>query len=541
MRGPRVVLSVVVLAVLLVGTQLAFTTVGQQTGSRWSDPAEVAEVASGPNTLVSDVAADGGSDGGAVAWVVSDGDRRTVRVAGFTARNGTVTVDDTRTVVALDGRLTGLDVAVDGGRLVVTWLRPVGSRIVVARVTDAGVDRRVVADPFRAGEPAVTLTSRGPVVAYTAADEPATPFVVRATHARNETVTHTLVGGPSHRAHVPAVDSAGDRLSVVWYQADKDIAAVTTARMRSSLTVDRSVAVGRARPTGSFAGDSRDAPFVASAHTGPTVRPVWTDVGDVTTTTVTDGTVGDRRTVGPGQQPGVAARGDRWLLAWVVPRQGTGDDVQFRDGEDTGGFVSLFPSNANWPRPAFAPDPAVAWVEWGGTDRVLVSAYREAASPDVLARLSNAPQRFAFLALAATIIGLVTVPIMPWSFLGLFGAFVLTTDLVRTRVFRAGAWLSTRLRREATAFDLRARLGDLPSVVWVVLFALAETPLVVWGVDAGLWRRGFAHPVGVSALALVAALALVVGARIASNWRAVITFVCLQNAAMWAVAVTEFL
>lgn len=542
MRGSRVALAAVLLAALLVGTLLVFTAAGQQVGEYWSEPAEVAALQSDQDTLITDVAADGGPDGGAVAWIERDGDNRTVRVARFTVRNGTVEVGRRQTVARRAERPAGVDVAVRGDDLVVVWSSPVSNRVVLAHPTDGGVDRRVVADPFRVGAPTVALTSGGPVVAYSATDDAAAPFEVRTAHVAGGNVTVARVGGPSSRAHRPTVASAGDRLAVVWYDVVDDTAMVSTGRAGSTATFDRTVVAGDARVRGAFGGSTREVPFMAGARTRSTVRPVWTDVGTVSTTGVAEnGAVGDPREFGPGGHPDVAVRGDRWLLAWVVPREGTGDDAFFHTSEDAGGVLSQFTSDAIRPRPVFAPDPGAAWVEWGDADRVLVSAQREARQESFARRLTNDPQRFAFLSLVAIAMGLVTVPVMPWSFLALFGAFVATTGVVTSRVLRAGAWLSTRLGRETSAYDLRNRLGDAHPALWMGLFAIVETPLVVYMVDAGLHQHGFANGVGVSAGALLAALAFVVVGRVESNWRAVIAFVCFQNMAMWVVAATEFL
>lgn len=544
MRGSRVVLGAAVLTVLLVGTLLAYTGVGQEVGLHWNEPAEVAALQSDQDTFVSAMAATGDREGGAVAWIERDGDDQTVRVARFNVRKGTVEVGERQTVARPTPRLTGLDVAVRGREVAVAWSRPVENQVVLARVTEEGINRRVIADPFRVGGPTVTLTPRGPAVAYTAADAAGTPFEVRTARVTGGNVTVARVGGPSRRAHAPTVTSAGNRLAVIWFNSGNDTATVTTGGVGSASAFDRTVVAGEARVKGAFSGGTREVPFVAGARTASAVRPVWTDAGTVTATTVDDrGTVGEPQEFGPGGHPDAAARGDRWLLAWVAPRRGTGDDVFFRSSRGTGDVVSQFTSNAIWPRPAFAPAPAIAWVEWGSTDRVLVSAYLDDRRRPVLARLTNAPQRFAFISLSAAVLGLVTVPIMPWSFLGLFGAFVATTGVVTSRALRAGAWLLARLGREMNAFELRRRLGEAPAAIWTVLFALVETPLVVYLIASipQLREFGFAHPVGASAGALLAALAVVVVTRIESNWGAVITFVCFQNAAMWAIAATTFL
>lgn len=537
MRGPRVAAAVVVVVALLLATQLAFTTVGRELGANWAGPTEVASVESSPETTVSDVAVAGG-DAGAIAWIERHGERHVVRVARFEVTDGRVVVGERRTVARADRDLTGVGVARADREVAVVWEVAVADRVRMVRIAPSRTERLTAAASFRLNGPSVAYAAGEPVIAWAGQPDVGAPFGVYAARPGGEPVR---VGGPTNREHAPSVTAADGRVGVTWFESAESRVVVTRLRADDGLSVVGSTVAGEAQVRGAFGGSVREVPFTASARNRSVVRVVWTDLGEVTTATVSaEGTASEPAVVTSfGGETGVGVDGDRWLATWTVPGGPTGDDAHYVDGAGRSGALARLPGNENEPSPVYAPDPAVAWYSWGGDARVLIAAYQPGGNLGVVARLAASPERFAFLAVAALALGVVTLPIMPWSFVGFLGAFLLTTGAVGGRLLRLGARATGAESQRA----LRDRVEALPTAVWPVLFAAVEIPLTWWLVFrwSALVSIGFAHPVAASVGALAAALLVVAALGIESGWRAVAAYATLQNAALWSIAAATFL
>lgn len=544
MRGQSVAGGALVLVVLLVGVQLGATTVGQPTGPHWSEPTELASIPSGEETAVLDVAVAGG-DPGAVAWLARvDGTWR-VRVARVAVDDGAVTVTGRWTVAESDARLVDLDVAVDGRAVAVTWERFDGNDVVLARRTPSGTTRTVVSgDPLRVEEPSVAFADGVPVVAWRAYHEGQFPVTVATVHGGR--VQRQVLDAPTLGSNSPTVVATGSRVALVWADDRDGTAAVTTGALRDdgTLRFESTVTLGSARPRTGFGSGGAGSLTVGGGRNASTVRAVWTDVASVETATVRDGRVVGHRTIGNGERPGVAVDGDRWLAAWLVDRTGSGLDVVYHYGGPAAerGTLSRLPSSASAPGPLFGPGPAVAWLERGGEWRVLIAAHTDEARGGPVDRFTTAPLQFLFVGTAAALVGLLTAPILPWVLFGFVGAFLATTGFVRDRVLWAVATLAGPGVASGPA-ALRARLGGVPSLVWVGAFAAAETALLVWFLGQGAVPAtlSFRAPVAVSAAALVATVVLLQLREHTNAWSASFLFVYLQSAGLWATVLPRFM
>ncbi|MFB6191735.1 MAG: hypothetical protein ABEI11_00255 [Haloarculaceae archaeon] len=551
MRGPRAAVVVAVVIALLLGTQLAFTTVGETAGDHWSSPEPVAAIPGGTGSVIPGAATAGGAGGvpGAVAWIERVGDRNRIRVARLRVDDGTVRVTDRRTVATATRTLAGVDVAVrggdGGGEVAVTWEVRVEDRAVLARIDGSGVTRTVAADPFRLNGPSVAYAAGDPVVAWTGRTEGETAPGVYLRRSGGDPVP---VAGPTDGAAAPVLAAPGeDRLAVAWFRANDSRAVVTgvDASSTGTLAVGDSAVVGAARVQGSFGGATREVPFLAAAANDTALRLAWTDLGEVRTAAVEDGRASRVRTVAAGGEAGVGARGDRWTVAWTVPDRATDDDAYFLTEAGIRGVLARTAGNENGPTPVYAPEPAAVWVSWGDRNRVLASAYSADPVGGPLRRLGSDPVRFAFVGLAAGLVAIVTTPLLPWSFVALLGAFLVTTRTVSDRALAALAHVPGIAGADGTADPgaVRDRLTGLPAAAWVLAFAAVEVPLTWWFVTTSrqLASVGFASPVAVSLIALVAALAVTRALELRSGWRAVVAYVLLQNAALWNLAVPSFL
>lgn len=564
--------GVLVLVGLLVGVQLAVTTVGQTTGPSWSEPTQLATLPADEETEMLDVASASG-DPGAVAWLVRDGDTWRITVArvaigdsaerssarsrsqsgdgearsasgsGTESGNAEVTVTEQWTAVESDEALAGLDVAVRGRTVAVVWERAGTNDVTLAERTPDGNRTTVVSgDSPRVAEPSVAFAGSVPVVAWQAFDDGR--FVVGVATVDDEVRRHTL-DAPVRGTNSPTVVATDEQVGIVWADAEDGTARVTTGTVGpgASSQFEGAATLGDARPrTGIGSGPGR-ALTVGGGRNETTVRAVWTDVAAVETATVRDGSVVERRRIGSGERPDVAVHGDRWLAAWLVDTTGSGIDVRYHYGGPaaSSGTLSRLPSSARAPRPLFAPDPGVAWLERGGQWRVLAAAHLDEPRGGSVERLGEAPLRFLFVAVAAALVGLLTVPVFPWVLFGFVAAFLVTTGAVRDRALGALAVLA-RPVASTSPNELRARLAAVPALVWLVPFALVETALLVafLGTGAVPGTLAFRAPVAISVAALVGTVLLVAPRRQPSGWLGAFLFVYLQSAALWATVIPSF-
>jgi len=551
MRGPRAAVVAAVVIALLLGTQLAFTTVGETAGDHWSSPETVAAIPGGAGAVIPDAAATGGAGAasGAVAWIERVGDRNRVRVARLRV-DGEVRVTDRRTVATATRTLAGIDVATRGEEIAVVWEIAVADRAVLARVNGPNVTRTAAADPFRLAGPSVAYAGGGPVVAWTGRSERTPDAGVSLARPGSDPIR---AGGPTDPEAEPVLSSPGEgRLAVAWIRSNDSRAVVTRvdAPAEGPPAVRDTTVVGAARVRGSFGGASRDVPFLDADANDSAVRVAWTDLGTVRTATVADERASRVRPVTGGGETGVGARGDRWAVAWTVPDRATDDDAYFLTEDGTRGALSRTAGNENDPTPVYAPELGAVWVSWGDQNRVFASAYREASVGGPVRRLASDPARFAFLGVTAGLVTVVTTPLLPWSFLGLLGAFLATTRAVSDRALAVVARLLDVAGSggsdgtDGTSADaVRDRLAALPAVAWPVAFAAAEIPLTWFFVTSSgqLSGVGFASPVAVSLVALAASVVTAAALELDSGWHAVVAYVLLQNAALWSVAVSSFL
>lgn len=526
MRGPRFALALLVVASLLIGTQLAFTAVGQEVGPNWSEPTTVASVDSAGDSAITGMAATGNA--GVVAWTERHGDEYIIRAARFSAVDGEVSVRDRRDVARSDHELTGVDVAITNGEPVVVWESTATDRVQLARVTGDGIERRTAADMHRLGQPSVAAAGGEPLVVWTGKPDIDSQIAVYAARPGGDPVR---VGGPTHGTHAPTVTGGVDGAAVTWLQSANDTVVVTgmTTAGVDTLAVTNSAIVGEARLDGEFGGARRKVPYVASASNESAVRAVWTDNGVASTAPIADRRVGARTAIGGGTQHDIGAAGDRWLIVWTEPGGATGLDVRYQTNAGERGTVSRLPGEERDPTPVYAPSPAVVWYSWGTADEVLISAHEPPARNELRYRLETGAPRFLFIGVVSVLLGIASLPVMPWSLAGLVGAFVVTSEPV-----------ASRLDGDGTADDTpRDRLGALPTAVWPVTFATVEIPLTVLALQ---WMSfGFGHAVGTGLAALVAALIIGYALDIDSGWHAISLYVVLQNAGLWTLVTPGFL
>jgi len=543
-RARQVAVVGVVLAGLLVGTQLAFSDVGREVGRHWSQPAELASVQSDERNGVTGLSAAGDADSGAVAWIERDGDRWSVTVARITVDADGVSAGPARTVAESTSRLLDVAVAVDGDRTAVVWERKATNEV-VAHLSPGGDTRVVSADPLRVEEPSVGFADGVAVVAWQEYADGL--FDVRLAAVTDDRVRYATGGRPTAGENSPSVSTAGDRFAVSWIDSTTRTASVTTGRVSNGTVRTTSVrSYGRADPVGGFVGGRIS---IGGARNGTAVRTIWTDEGTVTLGTVTEDADGTAtRALGAGKRPRVAVGGDRWLAAWLVRSRASGSDVTFRYG-DTGrerdGVVSELRTNANRPRPFFGPSPAVAWTERGTRSRVLASGLRPTAASDPVARLRYAPARFVFVSALAAIAGAALFAFVPWSVAALLLAFAATSRLVTARALGGGARVADRAGRSTDRRRVTRRLESASPLVWTGLFAVGETAILVGVLPtaARVTSLGFSDPIGVSLLALAATVAVAAPGvvRLRSGWQGALLFAYFQTAALWTTALPTVL
>jgi hypothetical protein len=341
------------------------------------------------------------------------------------------------------------------------------------------------------------------------------------------------------------VAAEGDDVAVVWFDAGSATVRVTRASTGESVTVGETATLGPARPGGGFGQASQVA--VDGSRNGDVVRAAWTHGADVDAATVAlsgDLEPSEVREVAPGRNPAVAAGDDRWLGAWLYRTQATGWDVGVRLSRDGGPrTLSELPSNADRPRAAFAPRPAVAWFERGEDPRLLVSTYRGPRQPGAVERLAATPGQFVFVGVGSVVAGAVTTPILPWSFLALLGAFLASTRLVCGGVSAVVAAGGGRLGGRDDPGAGRRRLRAAPPLVYGSLFAVVQAALAVAIVttDTSAFALGFSHPLGASVVAFLGALVLYGLLDRDSAWWFAATAAFTLNAVLWSTAMPGFL
>lgn len=531
-----------VLLTLVVGAQLAYTTVGQPVGDRWSAPTEVTAVPSDDARTIEVVAA-GDADGGALAWITRTGDRYHISLARVTVEDGRVTIGSSRRVASGDRELQGLDVAVAGTDVAVAWERSKANDVVLYR---AASDRtRVVSDdPLRVAEPAVAIVDGGTVLAWQ--QWAGTGYAIELAGVTDRGVTYRSLEIPTTGTGSPSVDAAGDGFALTWYDGtSRTVQTAFGGFDGEAFDLAAPQSLGRAQPSGGFGGGSGPVAVGAGAE-GDVARAVWLDLATVTTAQVTrDGVASEPATFGSGDRPRVAVNDGRWLAAWVVTGRAADNDLAYAAGGETvtTGTLSRFESSANFPSPFYAPDGAVAWIERGARSRVLVSGFRGGPEQRYLTRVQTDPGRFAFIGLAAAALGVVTLPIMPWVFVAMLGAFYLTNRFVRTRLVRSLARLSALAGRAVDEQTVRARFEAVPPVVWAAGFVVVEVALLVAFLPSvgATVTLSFAGPVVLSVAAGIGTGFVLWVAPQRSPWRIVALFAYFQTAALWATALPDVL
>ncbi|MFB6136288.1 MAG: hypothetical protein ABEJ04_05975 [Halobacteriaceae archaeon] len=540
----RHVAAAVILLSLAVGSQLAFTAVGQEIGPHWSEPTEVSHLSSASSTAYVSLASDGGPDGGAVAWIARDGGTYAVRFGSVSVSDGTPTVADRRTLTTGDAEYASVDVARSGDRTAVVWKEVGESR---AYLWVDGTTRVVSAnESVRVNHPSVTFVDGTPVVAYQE-------------YYDGEWVGHVVAvppegeGDPAHarfgtavRALSPSIAAADEGAVVGWIDTRNATGHVTSLRFDGeSIRFGEERSLGSARTVRTMSGTGQVASVtVDGGDGGPVV--LWTDLGIVNVRPLGAGEAGTT-TLGDGQNPGFATDDGRWLATMVVTARASGSDIAYSLGTDAGvesGPVSRLPSNAVLSAPVFGDEPAVAWTESGSTNRLLVSAYHANTGGGPVSRLSAAPLRFLFIGVASAVVALVTVPLMPWVVGPLLAGFLLTTRFALDALLGAVARLLGVAGREASVSGLRQRLRTVPSVVPVALFAVVNVGLFVsiaGGQQAVADAVTFASPLGVSAMAAVAAVLVDRLYGVESGWQRAALFAYCQTMAAWATGLPAFM
>lgn len=537
--------AVLVFLVLLVATQGAFTSVGEPTSPAWNDPVAVASVDSDAGRFGS-VAVAAGPDGGTVAWTAERDGTWVVETASLRATGDGVRVGETRTVARSDDRLEAVDVASDGDRVALTWVRAEGKEVVYHR---PGTDRtRVLAtNGSQVDQPSVDLTADGAVVAWQSNDVGGSAVRLASVPADGQP-TYATVGGPTGGEGSPVVAANGSDVAVVWLNASDSTVTVTTADVEGDLSVGESTVLGTARPGGGFGGATPIG--VSGGRNDGTVRAAWTFGNTIRTAAVdlSDGTTTDPRDVGSGVRPAATGGADRWLATWLYRDTGSGMDVGYAmggpDGTESGTFSAL-PSNANSPAVAFAPAPTVVWTERGGSVTLYASSHSGAERSAVASgydRLSTTPGRFLFVALGAAVVGVVTTAILPWSVVALLGAFLLSSRIGTGLLAGVATAVTGPLGGPSDAGALRHRLREVPPLGFGLLYGLAQLVLAVWFVSSIETTRslGFSDPLPIGVAALVTTVVLYRLLEMDSAWWFAGLSAVVLNAALWTTVLPQF-
>jgi len=547
----RLPAAAVVLLAFVLTAQLAFTGIGLEIGPHWSEP-ETLDSTTGPTGKLVDVAATADSDGnGRVAWIVTEAGEYRIRVANATAQDGQLSIGERRTLVRTDNRLASVDVARRNGTTAVVWRRHEANEAMLALegARSLGPTRVSSNDSLRARDPTVALVSGTPVVAYRGYARSTSSWVGVLAVGASEPRYTEFGEGIGTESVSPAVSAGPTGATVAWVDTDETAAEVAplTRSADGTLTVGEPTTVGRSRTLRSMSGTGQLAEVQLSTAGSGSVL-LWTDLGSVQAVPLSDGAPAAEPTdLGGGQNPSIGAGDGRWLATTMVQDRASGIDVRYTlvgEGATESGMLSRLASTAVRADTAFAPDPFVAWVESGQEKRLLVSAYQAKASSGPLQRLTANPARFGFLVISALALGAVTLPMMPWVAGPLLAGFFLTTRVVLQPVTQAGSRLSALSGRERSPMAIRKGIQTLPGWLPALLFAAVNTLLLVailGGSGENVAGVPFAHPIGVSLLALLAAG--LTGALFAedSPWKLAAIFGFFQTVGLWATALPNFI
>lgn len=554
MRPRTHLLSVLVVLVLAVGAQAAYTDVGREIGGDWSEPTELSTL-DGSTADYPDVAVAGDGDRAVAAWVEAEAGAYRVRLARLARDGDSVRVQETRTLFTSEEELREVDAAMRGDRVAVA-------------VEDAGTERIVLVRGRLGGAFSSTTVSTGDAARVESVDVAALDdetvvgwrafdgdgftgrlaVVTGGDADTNASIDRHALPGATTGRNSPALAAAGDgRVAVAWADEADTGVYVGVSAPGEDVDADR---VGDARRGASSFSSANLPPLVdvtASRDGGAAPVLAWTDLS------VVHVAAGDAETrqFGSGNRLRVAGDADDWTAIWTVADRTSGRDVVFArggttvadDGDVATGHVSRLPSNALAAAPGYlGGEPTVAWVERGGDLRLVVSGYTGDGPVGTVGRLTATPFRFGFVAVVAVALAVVTVPLLPWVAGPLLAGFLLTTRTVLSAVGAVVARLAGLTGRSMRSGDVRSWTQSAPG--WVALAAFVPLNLAVF---AWLGRNGVVpgvpavDPFGLSALALAATLALAWLRDIDSSWRLVFAYGYCQSVALWAAAAPAFL
>lgn len=538
MNGRTLAAGVLVLVVLALSAQLAFTDVGRQLGAHWSEPAELGAV-DGDDAAVTSLAA----RDGAVAWIERTGDAWTVRTAQVATGDADpdasgLGVRDARTLATSTTELRGVGVARSGDRTVAVWERVEPDEIVL----HDGDAARVVRGGESLDSPTVAVVGDRTVLAHREFVDG--EFALRvAVVDGGATLAGTAAGGARSMALAPVGGTGGadgdgspSAAGLAWVEPDDfDVQYARVDPDGPTVGADRSFGVARAG--GGFGSAAGPGPVSLTGGSAP--RVVWSDLGRIYARPA-DGS-GPREAVASGAGPRAVATADGWLVTWLTTSRATGSDVRYArygPGGVEAAYVSRLPSNAVDAVPVRTADGSVAvvWTERRGGVRVLASAYDPSGTSSVVERATTAPGRLGFVALAAVAAGAVLVPISPWVVVPLLVGFLATTELVLGAASAVAARLLGLVGRDVDARGVRERLRALPVAVPVGLFVLSNVTVLLWLGGGGIAGVSFGGmvPISIAAVAGTGLIGLVGG--IDSPWRLVVLFGYVQSVGLWATA-----
>lgn len=541
MRARGAVLAAVVLLGLLVGVQVVATDVGAEIGVHWSDPVAVSTITVEDGLGVADLdAADG--DPGAIAWLQRSDTTRLLRYARIRT---TGPVGEPETLRRRTADLDDVTVATDGDRLAIAWKNVTNGSVHLA-VRGENATRYVSFSEGRlVDEPAVAWLEDVPTLTWRARRNGSWGIEIAAVDS--EGVTRRRFATATTGEGSPTLAAAGGRAALAIVDRS------SRARVRHVSLVDGGVAatpwtdLGPARPRSTTLGATGGSEMDA-AHNGSAVDALWTDVRTIHARAVSpNGTSGTRQRIGNGRAPAIATNETARLIAWLVSsRTGSLDVVAMYRGPagTTSGVASGLPSTATFAEPLFAPDPALAWTERGGDrSRLLFSRYTPDGERAALDRLTRTPKQFAAIAVGAAVLGLFTVPMMPWTLLALVAAFIVTTRLVERRLASVGVWLASLRGRTVDRRSVQAWLHGGPRWLRVLAFGAVQigiaTALVA--TEETVTSIGFTAPVVVGVGAALATLLVLRLGPVKTTWRGVAGMAVTYNAGMWATALPAFL
>jgi len=546
----RLPAAAVVVIAFVLATQLAFTGIGLEIGPHWSEP-ETLDSTTGPTGELVDVAASADTDDeGRIAWIVAEAGEYRVRVANASASDGELSVGEPRTLAETDQRLSNVDVARGNDTTAVVWKRTEANEAMLALEGARTLDPTLVSsdESLRTNDPTTAIVDGTPVVAYRGYNGSTSSWEgVLAVGAESPRYQQFGEGiGPQSVS--PTVSAGADSATVAWVDTDETAAeAAPLVQTDEGLAVGEASTVGRSRTLRSMSGTGQLAEVLLSTGEGGPVA-LWTDLGSVQAVPLEDGAPAAEPTaLRSGQNPAIGAGEDRWLATTLVRDRASGIDVRYSiataDGVESGTLSSLA-SNAVRADTAFAPDPFAAWIESGGEKRLYVSAYTQDARDGPVTRLTANPFRFGFLGGSALALGVVTLPMMPWVAGPLLAGFFLTTRLVLSPVARAGSRLAALLGDERSPMEIRKGIQNLPGWLPALLFVAVNVLVLVQvlgGSGENIAGVQFAHPLGVSLLALPASA--LVGALFEedSPWKLAGLYGFIQTVGLWTTALPAFM